>query len=82
MGIILWLLFGALIGWLGGVLMHDQSGLVGNIIIGILGSMLGGWIASYFFHTNFVDFSLMGVVFSVLGAVILIFLKQLLLGKR
>ena len=62
--------------------MKDQRGILGNIIIGILGSFLGGWISTMTVGTTFNEFSLTGLIFSVIGAVILIFLKQLLMGKR
>lgn len=81
-GLLIWLAFGAVIGWIGGVIMNDRRGLLGNIIIGILGSMLGAWVSSLVLDTTFNEFSLPGVVFSVIGAVILIFLKQLVLGRR
>lgn len=81
-GFILWLVFGAVIGWIAGAIMKDQRGVIGNIIIGILGSALGGWISTMTVGTNFNDFSVEGALFAVLGAVILIFLKQLVMGKR
>lgn len=82
LSLILWLVFGAIIGWIAGVIMKDQRGILGNIIIGILGSFLGGWISTMTVGTTFDEFSLTGLIFSVIGAVILIFLKQLLMGKR
>ena len=82
LSVILWLVFGAIIGWIAGVIMKDQRGILGNIIIGILGSFLGGWISTMTVGTTFDEFSLTGLIFSVIGAVILIFLKQLLMGKR
>ncbi|NMB04630.1 MAG: GlsB/YeaQ/YmgE family stress response membrane protein [Tissierellia bacterium] len=82
LSLILWLVFGAIIGWIAGVIMKDQRGILGNIIIGILGSFLGGWISTMTVGTTFNEFSLTGLIFSVIGAVILIFLKQLLMGKR
>lgn len=82
LGLIIWLIFGALIGWIAGIIMKDQRGILGNIIIGIVGSLIGGWISTLTMNTNFNDFSLPGVIFSIIGAVILIFLKQLVMGQR
>ncbi len=81
MYIILWLLFGAVVGWLAGVVMNDQKSLVMNIIIGILGSLLGSWIASALFNQTYGNFTIEGLLFSVLGAAILIFLKRMVTGK-
>lgn len=81
MYILLWLLFGAVVGWLAGIIMNDKKSMVMNIILGILGSLLGSWIASTLFNRNFSDFSMEGLLFSVIGAAILIFLKKLLTGR-
>lgn len=82
LGFILWLVFGAIVGWLAGVIMNDQRGLLGNIIIGIVGSYIGAWLSTIVAKTTFADFSVTGLIFSVLGAIVLIFLKQLVMGKR
>lgn len=81
MYIILWLLFGAVVGWLAGVIMGDQKSMVMNIIVGILGSLLGSWIASALFNKSISDFSIEGLLFSVIGAAILIFIKRAITGK-
>lgn len=45
-GIIIWLIIGAIAGWLAGSLMKGGGyGLIGDIIIGILGAFIGGWLA-------------------------------------
>jgi len=81
MYIILWLLFGAVVGWLAGVIMGDQKSMVMNIIVGILGSLLGSWIASALFNKSISEFSIEGLLFSVIGAAILIFIKRAITGK-
>jgi len=45
MTFLIWLISGALIGWLASLIMKSKSGLVRNIIVGIVGSALGGWLA-------------------------------------
>lgn len=81
MYIILWLLFGAVVGWLAGIIMNDSKSLVMNIIVGIVGSLLGSWIASALFNKSFSDFSIEGLLFSVLGAIVLIVIKRMVTGK-
>lgn len=81
MGILLWLVFGAIVGWIAGIIMGDQKSLVMNIIVGIVGSFLGSWLASTFFDKTFTDFSIEGLIFSVIGAALLIFIKRLITGK-
>ncbi|MPM09558.1 hypothetical protein SDC9_55879 [bioreactor metagenome] len=41
------LFLGALIGWLASKIMHGKGGLIRNIIVGIAGSVLGGWLADW-----------------------------------
>ena len=44
-GVIIFLLIGAVAGWLAGVIMRGGGfGLVGNIVVGIIGSLIGGWL--------------------------------------
>jgi len=45
MGIILFLLVGAVIGWAASLIMGTNQGLLWNIIVGVCGSGLGGWLA-------------------------------------
>ena len=51
MSIILWLIFGALAGWIASILMgrNHSMGLLSNLFVGILGSALGGWLSSVLF---------------------------------
>ena len=84
MGILLWLIFGGIVGWLASIITHDNAGMgiVGNIIVGLIGSALGGWLASAIGIGSYSKFSLGGLVISVLGAVLLLFLIGMLKGKR
>ena len=52
MNIFLWIVFGALTGWIASLIMgrNHNMGLVSNIIVGIIGSALGGWLSSSVFH--------------------------------
>jgi uncharacterized membrane protein YeaQ/YmgE (transglycosylase-associated protein family) len=46
---ILWLLFGALVGWLASIVMHTDAGqgALLTIVVGILGGLIGGWLFGY-----------------------------------
>ncbi len=71
--IILWILFGALAGWIAGKLMNSPSGLVTNVILGVIGSLVGGFIAGLIgFQTA--NFSIAGLIIAVAGACLVIFL--------
>jgi uncharacterized membrane protein YeaQ/YmgE (transglycosylase-associated protein family) len=78
MNIVSWLIVGGLIGWLATRVMRPdaQQGLALNIVIGIVGALLGGWFLSPLFAAvatlNRSDFSVPSVFVSVLGAIILL----------
>ena len=74
---ILWLLFGALIGWLASIVMRTdaQQGALMNIIVGIVGAFLGGLLFSFLGMNgaNINDgFSLWSLLVSFIGAVVLL----------
>ena len=75
---ILWLLFGALVGWLASIVMRTdaQQGALLNIVVGIVGAFLGGFLFSLLGigGTNINDgaFNLTSLIVSFLGAVVLL----------
>ncbi len=75
MNFIIWLIVGGIIGWLAGIVMKRAEGMILNIVVGIVGSMLGGWLISPLLGAGTInqsDFSLPGLLVSFLGAVILL----------
>jgi uncharacterized membrane protein YeaQ/YmgE (transglycosylase-associated protein family) len=74
MYILLWLLFGAFVGWLASIVMtsNHRMGLGANIIIGLVGSALGMWLMDIFGFGSVDAFSVAGVLVSVGGAALLI----------
>jgi uncharacterized membrane protein YeaQ/YmgE (transglycosylase-associated protein family) len=80
---ILWLLFGALVGWLASIVMRTdaQQGALMNIIVGIVGAFLGGFLGSALgiggSNINNSDFSLPGLLISFVGAVVLLAIVNL-----
>jgi uncharacterized membrane protein YeaQ/YmgE (transglycosylase-associated protein family) len=77
-----WLLIGALIGWVASKIMHGKGGLVRNIIVGVAGAVVGGWLAGVAGIGNSGVWSIGGFLIAVGGACILIILSRLILGKR
>ncbi len=75
---ILWLLFGALVGWLASLVMRTdaQQGAILNIVVGIVGAFLGGLIFGALgiggASINNSDFSLPSLLVSFVGAVVLL----------
>lgn len=78
MGIILWIIFGALVGWIASLIMKTdaEQGPGLNIVIGIFGAIIGGWLMSFFGESAVTGFNLYSFLVSVLGAVVLISLVK------
>ena len=77
MTILLLLLFGALVGWIAGIIMKRQRSLLGNIIYGIIGSFVGSFIASLLGFGSFgadFSFNLVNILMSVAGACLVCFI--------
>jgi uncharacterized membrane protein YeaQ/YmgE (transglycosylase-associated protein family) len=82
MNFIIWLIVGGIIGWLASMIMKTdgQQGIILNVIVGIVGSFLGGWLIAPLLGTGTVnsgDFSIMGLISSLIGAVILLAIVNL-----
>ncbi len=74
MGILLWIVFGALVGWVASILMKTdgQQGALLNIIVGIIGAGLGGWIMNFFGYGGTTGFNLYSFLVALIGACVLI----------
>jgi uncharacterized membrane protein YeaQ/YmgE (transglycosylase-associated protein family) len=82
MNIIIWLVIGGVIGWVASLIMRTdaQQGIILNVVVGIVGSMLGGWLLSPLFGVSTINqsnFSLPGLLVSLLGAVVLLAIVNL-----
>lgn len=79
MGWLTWIIVGGFAGWIGSILMGNdaQQGLLGNIVVGILGAFIGGWIMSFISGVGTtMGFDIRSLAVAVLGAVVLLFIKQ------
>jgi uncharacterized membrane protein YeaQ/YmgE (transglycosylase-associated protein family) len=77
MNLILWIIVGGILGWLASIVMktNAEQGMFLNIVVGIVGALLGGWLIAPLFGTGTInqnDFSLGSLAVSFLGAVILL----------
>ena len=75
MNILVWLVVGGLVGWAASSVMRMQEGILLNVVVGILGAALGGWLSGPLGGVSTIDqnnFSLPGLVLSCLGAVMLL----------
>ena len=82
MGLIIWLIVGGIIGWVASMIMKTdgQQGIILNVVVGIVGSFLGGWLIAPMLGAGTVnsgDFSVMGLIASLIGAIILLAIVNL-----
>jgi uncharacterized membrane protein YeaQ/YmgE (transglycosylase-associated protein family) len=82
MAIIGWILFGLVVGIIGKFLMpgRDPGGIVVTILLGIGGALLGGWIGQAM--GLYGEGEPAGFIMAVLGAILLLFLYRLFVGRR
>lgn len=83
MAFIIWLIVGGFVGWLASLIMRTdaQQGILLNIVVGIIGAFLGGFLLAPLFGTGTInqgDFTLSGLIVSLLGAVILLAIVNLI----
>ncbi|MBI3952875.1 MAG: GlsB/YeaQ/YmgE family stress response membrane protein [Candidatus Doudnabacteria bacterium] len=78
MNIILWIVFGGIVGWIASMIMRTDRdmGIGANIIVGILGALIGGWIVTLFGGPSVTGFNITSFIVAVVGAVILLFIVR------
>lgn len=85
MNIIVWIIVGALAGWIASMIMKTDAsmGALANIIVGIIGAFIGGWLVSLF-GINVADGALRieSVLTAILGAVVLLAIIKAFRGQR
>lgn len=83
MNFIIWIVVGGILGWLASLVMRTdaQQGLLLNVVVGIVGALLGGWLLAPLFGTGTInqnDFSISSLLVSFLGAIVLLAIVNLL----
>ena len=84
MYIILWIVFGGIVGWIASIITHNnhRMGLLANVLVGLVGAFIGGYVAHGLGGTPIDIFSFWGMVYALIGAVIFLFVANLLRGSR
>lgn len=84
MWIILWILFGAVVGWVASMLTgnNGRMGLIRNVVVGLLGALVGGWVSTLIGIGTYAEFSLSSFMIALLGAVMLLSVVNLIKKRR
>jgi len=83
MSILTWIILGLIVGFLASRLMGSGGyGLLGDIVVGILGSFVGGWLATQFLGLDVTGLNLTSIAIGIVGAVLLIAVFRALTPRR
>jgi uncharacterized membrane protein YeaQ/YmgE (transglycosylase-associated protein family) len=83
MGVLSWIVVGLIAGWLAGVVVKGRGfGLIGDIIVGVLGGLLGGWIATTFLHIGDMSGINLGSILIAFGGAVILLLILRLIRRR
>lgn len=74
MNIILWVIFGALVGWTASMITdrNNRQGIVGDVVLGVIGAVVGGFLMYLIGRPGVTGFNFYSIVISILGAVTVI----------
>jgi uncharacterized membrane protein YeaQ/YmgE (transglycosylase-associated protein family) len=83
MGILSWIIVGLIAGWLAGVVMKGGGyGLVGDLVLGIVGAIVGGWLGSTFLGLGVSGVNIESILVAAVGAIIVVYASRLVRGRR
>jgi uncharacterized membrane protein YeaQ/YmgE (transglycosylase-associated protein family) len=84
MGIIAWIVLGGIAGWIASKIMGTDAsmGVMANIVVGIVGALIGGFLFSLIGASNAVEFDLFGLFVAVVGSVVLLGVVKAMGGSK
>lgn len=78
MGWLGWIILGGLAGFVANMITHEEGGLLKNIVLGIIGGLVGGWLVELIGGSGVNGFNLYSFVVAVLGAILLIYIVRMI----
>jgi uncharacterized membrane protein YeaQ/YmgE (transglycosylase-associated protein family) len=83
MSIIAWIVLGLVAGWLAGQFVRGGGyGIVGDIVLGIIGAIVGGFISGTLLGVDVTGFNIPSIIIAFVGAVVVIAIARMLTGRR
>lgn len=83
MGIIAWIVVGAIAGFVANMLMGNREGVIVTVILGIVGAVVGGWLAGTVLKVaDVTGINIESIVVAIIGAVIVVAVYQALQRRR
>ena len=83
MGILTWIVLGALAGWIASIIMgtNARQGATANIIVGVIGAFIGGLVMNLFGQEGVTGFNLYSIIVAIVGAVIALSIYRAVSGR-
>jgi uncharacterized membrane protein YeaQ/YmgE (transglycosylase-associated protein family) len=83
MGIIAWLVLGLIAGFIASkIVNHTGSGIIMDIVLGVVGALVGGFLFSIFGATGVSGFNIYSMIVAIVGAVVVLWVYHALIGRR
>ena len=83
MGIIAWIVLGLLAGFIASkIVNHSGSGVIMDIVLGVIGAIAGGLVFSFFGAVGVTGFNLYSLLVAVVGAVLVLWIYHAIAGRR
>jgi len=82
MDILLWIIFGGIAGWIASMIVGANEGMLGDIVVGIVGAVLGGFIMNAFGQSGVTGFNWYSFFVSILGAIVLLWIYRAFSQRR
>lgn len=76
-----WIIFGAIAGWIASAIMGSSGGVIWDIVLGIIGAGLGGLVMGLFGQPGVTGFNLYSIVVAIIGAIILVAISRAFRGR-
>jgi uncharacterized membrane protein YeaQ/YmgE (transglycosylase-associated protein family) len=83
MTIIGWILLGLIAGFIASKIVNKTGeGFIGDIVLGIIGAVVGGWLFAQFGHSGVTGFNIYSMFVAVIGAIIVLVIYHAIVGRR
>lgn len=83
MSLLAWIVVGLLAGWIGSMIVNRRGeGMVLDILLGVVGAFVGGFLFHYFGHAGVNGINLHSILVAVVGAVVVLFLYHAVFRRR
>ena len=81
MNILLWIILGAIAGWVASLIVKSNQGILLDIVVGIVGAFVGGFLFNLFGAAGVTGFNIYSILVAIVGAVVLLFIVKAVLGR-